>query len=149
MDLTYATVIVEGKELLNHTKITKEDAFEIIKQNSLQVIKESSETEFSDECSLPINFDAIRGLLEEENVYVSPGETFNHFEDSKFIGKFQLSTIRSGEIRGIIRDVKKFLGRGLNVYIHSYYVMKVDRYIDEELTVQEPWYWYRIGFRKK
>lgn len=149
MDLTYATVLFEGKELLNHTKITKEDAFEIIKQNSLQVIKESSEIEFSDECSLPPNFDVIMGLLEEEDVYASPGYTFNHFEGNNFIGKYQLSTIRNGEINGILRDVKKFLGRGLTVYIHSYYIMKIDRHIDDELTVQESWYWYRIGFRKK
>lgn len=147
MDLTYAKVKVGGMELLNHSKITKEDAFEIIKENSLKVIEESSKIEFSDECSFPANFDIIKGLLSLENVYASPNTLYNHFNGEEFIGEFPMSMIKSGNMAGILQDVKKFLSRGLTVYIHSYYIMKVDRYIDDELTVQEPWYWYRIGFR--
>lgn len=148
MDLSYAIVNVEGKELLNHSKITKEDAFEVIKQNSLNIIKEYSKTEFSDKCYLPKNFDIIKTLLNKNNVYASPNNDFNHFNKEKFVGKFNIFSIKSGNTSGIIKDVEKFLSRGLAVYIYSYYIMEIDRYIDDELTVQEPWYWYRIGVKK-
>ena len=41
MDLNYAKVRVGDEFLLNHTKINKEDAFNIIKENSLKVISEN------------------------------------------------------------------------------------------------------------
>lgn len=147
MDLTYSKIKVDGVELLNHSKITKEDAFEIIKQNSLQIVEKSSEVEFSDECVFPSNFNVIKGLLDNENVYASPDTSYNHFKDKEFVGKFPTTTIKSNDVNGILYDVKKYLSRGLTVYIHSYYIMKIDRCIDDELTVREPWYWYRIGFR--
>jgi hypothetical protein len=148
MDLTYAQVKVGNKKLLNHTKIKKEDAFEIIKENSLKIISESELVTFGDKCSFPPNFNVIKGLLEHKGVYVTPDLTFNHFEGKKFIGEFTVSTLKSGEVHGIVKDVMKFVERGLTVYIHSYYIMNVDRYIDDELTLQEPWFWYRIGFKK-
>lgn len=149
MDLTYAIVEIEGIKRLNHTKITKEDAFEIIKQNSLQVIEESQEVELSDECFFPQNFDVIKALLNYDGVYASPDETYEHFQDEAYINTFPVSTMRSGNPDGIYQDVKKYLSRGLAVYIHSYYIMEIDRHIDDELTVQEPWYWYRMGIVKK
>ena len=39
MDLKYAEVQVGEKVFLNHSKIKKEDAFEIIKDNSLKIIE--------------------------------------------------------------------------------------------------------------
>jgi len=149
MDLTYASVKVGGKSVLNHSKISKEDAFNIIKDNSLQIVEESSEIQFGDKYSFPYNFDVIKNLLEHECVYATPNINFNHFDGEKFIGEFMVHTLKSSEMTGIVKDIVKYLSRGLNVYIHSYYVMEVDRYIDNELTIHEPWFWYKIGITKK
>jgi hypothetical protein len=149
MDLKYAHVKVGDESLLNHTKIKKEDAFEIIKENSLKIISESSMVEFGDKCSFPANFDVVKNLLLHENVYATPTIDFNQFKGNKLIGTYSVSTMRSNEQSGLVKDVTKFLSRGFEIYIHSYYIMNVDRYIDDELTLSEPWFWYRIGFKQK
>lgn len=148
MNLDYALVNVDGKFLLNHEKITKEDAFEIIKENSLKVILDSEKEEFSDKCSIPPNFDAIKALLDHEGVYAASTTKINNFQDEKNIGEISISIMKSGDVHGIVKDVMKFVGRGLNVYIHSYYIMNADRYIDDDLTVKESWFWYKLGFKK-
>ena len=148
MNLDYALVKVGGKKILNHSKIKNDDAYEIVKNNTLVIISESEASEHGDKCMLPKNFDVLKGLLSQKNVYAVPGNNFNHFSGKNFIGEFPLSVIKSKDIFGITKDVSKFLERGLAVYIHSYYIMNVDRYIDDELTVNEPWFWYRIGLKK-
>lgn len=149
MELNYANVKVGNELLLDSTKIKREDAFEIIKNNSLDIISEGSALEIENKISFPKNFDIIKILLNRNGVYVAPNIVFNHFKDDKFIGKVNVSTMKSGSVDGILKDIDKFVDRGLNVYIHSYYIMSVDKYIDDDLTIEETWFWYKIGLIKK
>lgn len=149
MELDYAIIQYEGEFLLNPKKIKREDAFEIIKENSLKIISEGSNTDEGNKISFPQNFDIIKILLTRSGVYAAKDIVFNHFKDDKYIGHINLSTMKSGGVDGILKDVDKFIDRGLNVYIHSYYIMSVDKYIDDDLTLEESWFWYKIGLVKK
>ena len=45
------------------------------------------------------------------------------------------------------KKVNEMLLRKATVYIYSYYVMTVDKYIDDDLTIPEPWFWYRLAIK--
>ena len=148
MNLDYAIVCVGDKKILNHTKIKKEDAFEIIKQNSLNVVKNES-IEHGDEFSFPVDFDLeIKKILELKNVFATPYEQYSQFSGDEFIGEFFVSAFKIGA-KNIIDEVKKYVDRGAEIYLHSYYIMTVDTHIDDELTVTKPYFWFKIGLRKK
>lgn len=140
MDLKYAEVQVGEKVFLNHSKIKKEDAFEIIKDNSLKIIEEGSVSQFSDKFSFPLNFDVVEKLLGREGVYCATDLNLKAEE---------LTTIcfKSQEINGMAKKVNEMLLRKATVYIYSYYVMTVDKYIDDDLTIPEPWFWYRLAIK--
>jgi len=150
MDLSYAMVKVGDDYVLNSKKIKLEDAFEVIKENSLKTINEASMLmELGNNSSFPQNFDIINNLLKREVVYATPHISFHQFKGEKLLGEYPVSTFRSKDVCGLGNDVLKFLERGLEIYIYSYYIMSVGRYIDDELTIQEPWFWYRMGIKQK
>lgn len=149
MDLSYAKITVGDDFLINHSKINKQDAFELIKQNSTQIIEDSLKNEFSDKCYESPNFEVVKKLLGYEGVFAAADVKVKHFNEDVPITDLNIRYLKSPDANGIVKEVNKYLSRGLCVYIHSYYVMDVDRYIDDELTVQEPWFWYGIGITKK
>ena len=75
-------------------------------------------------------------------------ETFNHFNDETFLGEFSTSSFKVGQ-RGILEDVSKYVERGAEIYLHSYYIMTVDNVVDEDLSITEKYYWFKIGLKKK
>jgi len=152
MDLNYACVETKSAEgklstYLNHSKIKEEDAFEIIKQNSLDAIKEGTESGLGEKMSFPVNFDVLKKLLARKGVYCTPVPSPNHFKGNKFIQELTTLQFKSRELNGIAKKVNELLLQGAKVYIFSYYVMTIDKYIDDELTISEPWFWFRLASR--
>jgi len=148
MDLKYAEV-QEGEEFfLNHSKIKKEDAFEIVLENSLRTIEEGSVSAFSDKFSFPQNFkEVVKKLLDRDKVYCATVPCPAHFVNNKWIEELTTLSFRSQEINGFAKKVNEFLLKDATIYIYSYYVMTVDKYIDDDLTIPEPWFWYRLAIK--
>lgn len=148
MDLKYAEIQEGEHNYINCAKITKEDAFEIILENSLRTIEEGSVSEHCDKFSFPQNFkEVVKNLLGRDKVYCTLLPSPDHFVDNKWVKELTTLSFRSQEINGFAKKVNEFLLKDATIYIYSYYVMTVDKYVDDDLTIPEPWFWYRIAIK--